>query len=512
MLSEQGPEPASVDAAKHPTDTTKPIHTIILDAGPILKNEPTISSLLSSSVVLMTVPSVLTEIRDSNTRSRIETALLPFLTLRNPNSESLAFVTEFARRTGDHPVLSKPDLLVLALAYEVECERNGGNWRLRKTPGQKGLNGAPPAKPRTDSGSTPQESTSVTDCSTASADGLFDSSTEENGIAMQESEHHSTVAGIIGASPNDGRPSDIHRAITPDVSQSGSPSVSQRPQVLLPDTSSAMGTQYPPTLEELSNTTLDSLNSNFSQVRISESGQLPKGDLVSGGARFVKEPIESEESDSEGWITPSNIHKHKAMDSSGSALPSNETKTMQVATITTDFAVQNVLLQMNLNLLSPSMQRVRHLKTWVLRCHGCFKISKDMSKRFCPSCGGATLTRTACSTDQNGVFKIHLKKKYQWNNRGNVFSIPKPVPGSPSGKVNVGGGGKGGGKGGWGQGLILREDQKEYVKAMQLEKKKKEHDPMDEDYLPNILTGERGRAGGRPIVGAGRNVNSRKRR
>ncbi|KAI9863702.1 MAG: Nin1 binding protein [Trichoglossum hirsutum] len=480
MFSEQGPKPAQGDADKHPTDTTKLIHTIILDTGPILKNEPTISSLLSSSVVLMTVPSVLTEIRDSNTRSRIETTLLPFLTLRNPDPKSLAIVTEFARRTGDHPVLSRPDLLVLALAYELECERNGGDWRLRKIPGQKGLNGAPPAKPGTDSGSTPQESISVADYSTTNA------------------------------SDKD-QPSGIHRAITLDAHQSESTTVSQETQMLLPDPSSAAGTQCPPTLEELNNTTPDSLNSDFDQVHISESSKLPKGDLISDGATFAKEPTESEESDSEGWITPSNVQKHKATDSFGSALPANETKTMQVATITTDFAMQNVLLQMNLNLLSPSMQRVRHLKTWILRCHACFKISKDMSKQFCPSCGGATLTRTACSTNQNGLFKVHLKKNYQWNNRGNVFSIPKLVPGSPSGKVNVGGGGKGGGKGGWGQDLILREDQKEYMKAIQLEKKK-ERDPMDEDYLPSILTGERGRAGGRLRVGAGRNVNSGKRR
>jgi RNA-binding protein NOB1 len=38
--------------------------------------------------------------------------------------------------------------------------------------------------------------------------------------------------------------------------------------------------------------------------------------------------------------------------------------------ITTDFAMQNVLLQMNLNLLSPSLQRVKHVKTFILRCHG----------------------------------------------------------------------------------------------------------------------------------------------
>ena len=94
----------------------------------------------------------------------------------------------------------------------------------------------------------------------------------------------------------------------------------------------------------------------------------------------------------------------------------------------------------------------------------------------------------------------------QWNTRGDVYSIPKPVPGSANGKIVTGGG-----KGGWGQELILAEDQKEYVQAMTDMRRKKDKDLMDEDFMPSILSGNRGRAGGRPKVGAGKNVNSKKR-
>jgi RNA-binding protein NOB1 len=93
----------------------------------------------------------------------------------------------------------------------------------------------------------------------------------------------------------------------------------------------------------------------------------------------------------------------------------------------------------------------------------------------------------------------------QWNNRGNRFDIPKAVPGAANYKI------QGGGKGGWGNDLILREDQKEYVKGLADEKRQKKKDLMDPDYLPSILTGDRDRSGGRPRIGAGRNVNSRKR-
>jgi RNA-binding protein NOB1 len=219
------------------------------------------------------------------------------------------------------------------------------------------------------------------------------------------------------------------------------------------------------------------------------------------------EASDSEGSDNEGWITPSNLKKHQEKDAIGSTKPSKAPQRMEAALITSDFAMQNVLLRMNLNLMSPNLQRIRQLKSWVLRCHACFYITKDMTKQFCSRCGKPTLIRTSCSTDKDGNFKVHLKKNMQWNTRGNVYSIPKPVAGTSNGKLVAGGG-----KGGWGQSLILAEDQKEYIQAMTGARRKKEKDLMDEDYLPNLLSGDRGRGGGRPKVGAGKNVNSKKRR
>lgn len=131
-----------------------------------------------------------------------------------------------------------------------------------------------------------------------------------------------------------------------------------------------------------------------------------------------------------------------------------------------------------------------------------------MSKQFCPSCGQPTLTRVSCSTDSGGNFTLHLKKNFQYNNRGNVFSIPKPTHGSASGKSNA----KGGGKNGWGKELIFAEDQKEYTKKLDEERRLKTRDIMDQDYLPSILGGARTSGGGRIKVGAGRNVNAKKRK
>lgn len=436
--------------------TSKPIHTIILDTGPILKNDPAISSLLAKSEQLFTISPVISEIKDANARSRVETTLLPFLTIKDPGIQSIKTVTEFARKTGDLGVLSKADISILALAYELECEKNGGDWRLRRVPGQKGINGPVPKKADTSlNEEVPVGQTEIP---------APDASVEREEASVEQ--HMITEAGSPSTAP------------TPERTNQ----------------------------EDQISDSLHSLHILDPQPGLSNDQTLEKPPTTKvNDTAAVSDP---ESSGSEGWITPSNLKRQQAKEADSSSVALTENKIMQVATITTDFAMQNVLLQMGLNLLSPSIQQVRHIKTYILRCHACFEKTKDMTKQFCPRCGKPTLTRVSCSTNAKGEFQIHLKKNMQWSHRGDRYSIPKPVPGAANGKP---GQGKGGGKGGWGQELILAEDQKEYVRAMSGQARKKEKNLMDEDYLPSILTGDRGRAGGRPKVGAGRNVNSKKR-
>lgn len=440
-------------AAKMASNAPKPIHSLVIDAGPIIKNEPSVSTLLGQAETLFTIPAVIDEIRDAVTRARVESTLLPFLTLRSPRAASIKVITDFARRTGDLEVLSRPDIHLMALAYELECERNHGDWRLRSLPGQKRLNGAPPASLKSESSSeTPAEQA--------------ETPTQSEPTTTPE-----TSATV---------PEQVNEPVTTTIEES------------------------------LESTHISSPDDQNKESNPAESSLTPSSEQPTTESDHTVEEVEvsgSEDSDEEGWITPSNLKKHQEKDANSSAEPQDEPKVMQVAIITSDFAMQNVLLRMNINLLSPSLQRIRQLKTWVLRFHACFDITKDMRKQFCPRCGKPTLLRTSCSTDQNGTFKVHLKKNMQWNTRGNVYSIPKPVAGSSNGKIVAGGG-----KGGWGQSLILAEDQKEYIQAMTGARRKKERDLMDEDYLPSILSGDRARAGGRPKVGAGRNVNSKKRR
>ncbi|KAF7290987.1 20S-pre-rRNA D-site endonuclease NOB1 [Mycena chlorophos] len=236
-----------------------------------------------------------------------------------------------------------------------------------------------------------------------------------------------------------------------------------------------------------------------------------------------------EEDDGEGeWITPSNVglHKSRAQNLLPAAATGSKGKqkeeSFDVGCMTADFAMQNVLLQMGLNLVGVEGQRIQKLKSWVLRCHACFKICKDNTKKFCPSCGNPTLLRasvTISSPDAPGdapVMEVHLKRNFQYKLRGTKYSIPAPKPGSA--------------KTGTGEGLILREDQSEYLRAKKMADGKRQREEakinkgigswLDPDWVPEMLTvgaGGKGRTnrrdGDMPTIGYGRkNPNERKRR
>ncbi|KAF5692865.1 UPF0271 protein [Fusarium denticulatum] len=445
----------SSDAAAH-----KPIHSLVLDTGPLIKNDPPANTLRAKAEQLYTLPCIISEIRDAATRARVETTLLPFITLRSPNPESVKVIRDFARRTGDLAVLSKPDIDVLALGYELECERNGGDWRLRKTPGQKGLNGKP-NKPA-EGEKTETETEKVEETLEKAVDNLTIENPVEQatvGESSQSTEAKDTVAETV-AEPES------------------------------KDESSTKATA----------------SSAIEETATATAGPA-QGEKADETIEAVEEASDGDASDNEGgWITPSNLKKHQAADT-GATPSAPVQKTLQAAVLTSDYAMQNVALRMNLNLVAPSLARITHLKNWVLRCHGCFKITKEMSKQFCPSCGQPTLNRVSCSTDEHGNFKIHLKKNFQWNNRGNVYSVPKPVHGSANGRLPK----NAGGKNGWGNNLILAEDQKEFTRAGEEQRRQRKKDIMDQDYLPDLLTGHRAGGGQKIRVGAGRNVNSKKK-
>lgn len=380
-------------------DSAAHVRALVLDATPLITQSYTHYQHYAQT--FYTCPTVFHEIKDANARKNLEIwQSLGTLNLRHPKQESIDRVSAFARLTGDYSVLSANDIHILALSYELEVELNKGDWRLRKKPGD-------------------------------SLDHL-----NEEEVKEKDEEHKKETKA--------------------DDFEETKPKKNRR-----------RGGKKQRAKREA--------------AAAAAAAAMKEGSKAEGVEEDIK--VEDEDEDDGEWITMDNLTEVIIRDSGEDTTGSNGVEATeeeralaltspknQVALATGDFAVQNVALQLNLNLMNfMSGLRIKKLRNYMLRCHACFKLfpmPKDGNpKHFCPSCGGQnTLLRCAVSVDSDtGVITPHLKANFQWNNRGNRFSLPSPL--SKNSQKRYGKKGCVHSKPQDG-GLIVREDQKEYEKVM----------------------------------------------
>lgn len=132
--------------------------------------------------------------------------------------------------------------------------------------------------------------------------------------------------------------------------------------------------------------------------------------------------------DDDGWIDNDNIKEYTKTFLGREEGAMESDKDVRVSVLTSDFAMQNVLLQMGLHLTSADGVTIKSLRQWILRCFSCFRLCRDMTKLFCPSCGNNTLQRVQCSVGADGqVVLSNVNTKI--STRGTIYSIPKPKGG-----------------------------------------------------------------------------------
>uniref|UniRef100_A0A1Q3F403 RNA-binding protein NOB1 n=1 Tax=Culex tarsalis TaxID=7177 RepID=A0A1Q3F403_CULTA len=303
-----------------------------------------------------TVQGVLDEIKNDRQMKRL--VVLPYsLNVREPDPDVLAKVTNVAKKTGDFATLSLVDLKVIALTYQLEKE-HVGTEHLRETP--------VPAVTIA-SGQRPPEI-----AGSGKVQGFYDgrsragteteSVPEEDGVAQVE------------VSIEDGDV-DLERKFAELSSKEA---------------------------EELQETILKQV-----QEPEVEDDESAGEEEESEDDEPVEDGEEEEEDDDDGWITPSNIKEVKR-DFGTDLLEDNPSP---VACMTTDYAMQNVLKQIGLNIAALDGRVIKHARTYILRCYACFKTTSDSSKVFCPKCGNKTLKKVAVSLDENGQQVIHINTR-----------------------------------------------------------------------------------------------------
>ncbi|XP_038003729.1 RNA-binding protein NOB1 [Motacilla alba alba] len=321
---------------------------------------------------LYTVPEVLAEIRDRPARRRL--AALPCeLRVRRPRPELLRLVTEFSKKTGDYPSLSAADLQVLALTCQLQADIDGPGC-VRWEPQDKVRLSSTPRHPE-----APLH--------------LAGFHLPAKRKAPRKGPRQPGPGS--GPAPAEGDEFGSFLYWRPPL-----PSIEEELRELL----AGAGSPEPP-----------------EEHRSSADG-------ASAGEEEEEEE-EDEESDDEGWITPSNLKQAQQDTGHCDAAPVG----VQVGCVTTDFAMQNVLLQMGLHVLAVNGMLIRRARSYILRCHGCFRTTSDMTKVFCPHCGNKTLKKVAVSVSDDGSLHMHFSRNPKvLNPRGLRYPLPAPQGGKHS--------------------------------------------------------------------------------
>ncbi|XP_071779261.1 RNA-binding protein NOB1 [Centroberyx gerrardi] len=354
------------------------VEHVVADAGAFLKKAP----LQEIGQNIYTLKDVVDEIRDKPTRRSL--AFLPYqLNFKEPYPEHIRLVTEFSKKTGDYPSLSATDIKVLALTYQLELEHVGAE-HLRKEPEVK--------------------------------------------VQIQSTQRHPeapvNVAGFHFPSrkPVDGSSG----RQTPAQSQTSIPAE---------EFNSFQFWRNPlPSIEadllDLLNVDDITVSDSRSEVETLPETEEQRESEDQSGEESGEDEDEEEEGDDDdddggGWITPGNINQVK-MESGDWMAPAD----VRVGCLTTDFAMQNVLIQIGLHVLSVNGMLIKQARNHILRCHACFKTTTNMNKVFCSHCGNKTLKKIAVTVNEDGNIQMHLSKNPKvLNPKGLRYTLPTPQGG-----------------------------------------------------------------------------------
>lgn len=462
------------------------VKNLVLDATPLITQPYTHYQNFAER--FYTTPTVFAEIKDVQARKNLEIwQSLGSLHLVHPRAESIERVSNFAKLTGDFSVLSANDIHILALAYQIETEANNGDWRLRKRPG--------------DSLETAELKTVEWERGHLKEVQKKKKNRRRGGKKQREKKEarEQASAEVKGEELGEEEPKEE------ESREEGETLKEQEKEV------KKVQFDTPAEANEEVNEAIVELNEDY-----------------------------LEEDDDGDWITPDTLTETMIKDSGedttgGKGVEAADNLMVdklnsprnQLALATGDFAVQNVALQLNLNLMNfTSGLRIKRLRNYMLRCHACFQmfpLPKDgKPKHFCPSCGGqGTLLRCAVSVDSStGKVTPHLKNNFQWNNRGNRYSMASPLSKNAVKRYGKKGFDHVKNNNQQSDVLLLREDQKEYQQMMKQDAWTKKHNEKvlnnwtsggsaDNFISPFAITGLKHHS---VRVGEGRHVNSSKRR
>jgi RNA-binding protein NOB1 len=360
---------------------SKPVKFLVVDSSAFIKQAP-IKDLTDDAYC---VDGVVAEIRDETTRQSLQ--VLPYdLHFKNPTTESINFVSNFAKKTGDFYNLSAVDLQLIALSYQLCKENLPGDVfekQLKKEP--------------TNTSFVPQ-------AQNEQAKLKLNKPVNVVGFYMPKKEKKTETI-------------DIEKKDELDVNNNNNDNKTENQEI--------SGKLNDLKLDKDDSESSDHINGVKNEEEKEEGEEEEEEDKEEGEEEEDKEEGEEEEDkeeddDNDGWITPGNLAETRKQDNID--LEQHElTETMPVGCITSDFAMQNVLIQIGIPCLSIEGLMIRQARSYVLKCTACHKVTTDMSKVFCPFCSYKTLKRVLVTIDDNGN-KVYRERRKPVGTKGTRVS------------------------------------------------------------------------------------------
>ncbi|KAF8103308.1 hypothetical protein N665_0188s0247 [Sinapis alba] len=509
--------PSSILGMVENCKSTKGISMAVVDANAVIDGRQSLTDFADKFV---TVPEVLSEIRDADSRRRLE--FIPFtIETMEPSPESLSKVIKFAKATGDLHTLSDVDVKLIALTYTLEAEVHGTKnlrdvpppiqtVRVKRLPEKElpgwGSNVANLKEWEALEDTTEEKSNStskilpvkdlnmnILPSDSCSEVGSVASHTEEEDWRSQKRyppkktevklEGKMVVEGIDASQGENDDDEDGGGDWRPAVSSSTHRKFLRRKakwehynalaeQEIQKDQEADKAANFTQdTNDQMSSDAEDKcggkndegLSSILKDMRLEEDSL--KALQEGTEEKNLSNGEDDDEVEAEGIDVTSEASSMADDGSSEQSWSLRALSESSVACITGDYAMQNVIIQMGLRLLAPGGMQIRQLNRWVLKCHACYTVTPEIGRIFCPKCGnGGTLRKVAVTIGENGT--IIAARKPRVTLRGTKFSIPMPKSGRDAITKN----------------LVLREDQLPQ-KYLHTKTKKKASKPGDEYFI-----------------------------
>ncbi|XP_012540283.1 RNA-binding protein NOB1 [Monomorium pharaonis] len=440
------------------------VQYLIVDTSAFIKN----AALQDIGVNILTEQAVVNEITSKRQLRRL--VVLPYdLKVQEAFPENIKFVTEFAKKSGDYTSLSATDIKVIALTYQLEKEKVG-TAHLKDMPTIRTIKSAADREsegdPKLPVGfyMPKKKEKKELDVNNENVEASLNNVTEKTDVV----EENITCVQIVGDMAIDTR--DNVEQLTPYASATSEESESDY-ETASDDEDNKKKYKTDDLVDKFSKlqfnpADLEVLDEDKSKYVVDDI--LSPVDTTSKSDESFEDDYEDEDDDDNdddddddsGWITPTNVSNVKKQ--MGAAIL--EEKAATVACLTMDFAMQNVLMQIGLNVVALDGRVIKQMRTFIFRCYACFKTTSVMTKIFCPHCGNRTLKKVEVTLDENGKQQIHINFRRPLSARGKKYSLPMPKGGKHANNP------------------ILCEDQPmPDQRPTRLARTK--NDPLDDDYI-----------------------------